>query len=244
MTVDEIKEAVISALNSDEGADAIKRILVGMWFDVQTDVGSLMRLQSALRSAEFVRNNIPLKLAKDHLALRRDAVLAAPEGGLFLEFGVFKGYWINEMARARPHVHFFGFDSFEGLPEGWEFLPAGHFDLGGVLPPVEENVTLVKGWFNETIEPFLEEHSGPVSFVHIDCDLYSSTKTVLDAIWPRIRPGTQIVMDDFMVAPGWENEEHKAFFDFINEHGIGFKYTGWSNQTPSCSAGVVITAVP
>ena len=58
------------------------------------------------------------------------------------------------------------------------------------LPKVKENVELHKGWFNESLPPFLEQHPGPVAFIHVDCDLYSSTKTLLDLLAPRIRPGT------------------------------------------------------
>ena len=34
----------------------------------------------------------------------------------------------------------------------------GKFNLGGVLPPVKPNVQLHKGWFEETLPGFLDEH--------------------------------------------------------------------------------------
>ena len=42
------------------------------------------------------------------------------------------------------------------------------FDLGGVLPAVEPNALLVKGWFDRTLPEFLEQHSEPAALVHID----------------------------------------------------------------------------
>lgn len=191
----------------------------------------------ALRdSARFVLDNIPLHLGKTHYELRRDAVLAAPEG-LFMEFGVWKGSWLRQMAEVRD-VQFYGFDSFEGLPESWSLYKAGMFDLEGDLPEMPDSVTLVKGWFSESLPPFLAEHAGPVAFVHIDCDLYASTRTVLSLLADRFVAGTQIVLDDFMYMPGWQREEHRAFFEFVEEHKWRFEFTGYSSDFPACSAGV------
>ncbi|MBN1530840.1 MAG: class I SAM-dependent methyltransferase [Thermoleophilaceae bacterium] len=196
-----------------------------------------LRSASAADSARFVLQHIPLHLAKSHYELRRDAVNAAPADGLFLEFGVWQGSWLRQMAALREE-RFFGFDSFEGLPEPWSVYGAGTFDLSGSLPDMPANVELVKGWFQDTIPPFLAEHPEQVSFVHLDCDLYSSAKTVLDAIGDRCREGTQIVLDDFMLEPGWEREEHRAFFEFIESGRWRFEYTGYAYESPGCSAGV------
>lgn len=107
------------------------------------------------------------------------------------------------------------------------------------MPP---NVELVRGWFDDTLPAFLEAHPGPISFAHIDCDLYSSTKTVFDVCADRFVEGTQIVLDDFMLEPGWQREEHRAFFEFVQREGWAFEYTGYSTGFPSCSAAVVLTS--
>jgi hypothetical protein len=70
------------------------------------------------------------------------------------------------------------------------------------LPHVSSNVTLIKGWFDQTLPPFLEKHPAPVSFLHVDCDLYSSTKTIFDSLRTRFRPGTVIVFDEYFNYPG------------------------------------------
>jgi hypothetical protein len=210
-------------------------------YNRQWTLPHLLRAASGQDSARFVLENIPLHLGKDHYTLRRDAVLAAPEGGLFVEFGVWQGNWLREMAAVRD-VQFYGFDSFEGLPEAWADFPAGSFDLGGRLPEMPDNVELVKGWFDASLPPFLAEHPEPISFAHIDCDLYSSTKTVFDLAGSRFVEGSQIVLDDFLFQPGWEREEHRAFFEFIEREGWSFQYTGYANSYPACSAGVVLTS--
>jgi hypothetical protein len=220
-----------------ERIEAIARSVAEDVYHRQWSMAHQLRSVSAAESARFVLENIPLHLAKSHYELRRDAVTAAPAGGLFLEFGVWQGSWLRQMAALRDE-RFYGFDSFEGLPEPWSVYGAGTFDTGGVLPDMPPNVELVKGWFDDTIGPFLAQHREPVSFVHLDCDLYSSAKTVLDAIGERCREGTQIVLDDFMLEPGWQREEHRAFFEFVEQGGWRFEYTGYSSDSPGCSAGV------
>jgi hypothetical protein len=199
-----------------------------------------LRATSAADSARFVLDNIPLHLGKSHYDLRTDAVVAAPDGGLFLELGVWQGSWLRQMAAVRD-VPFYGFDSFEGLPEPWSVFGSGYFDLGGALPDMPPNVTLIKGWFDDTLPSFLDEHPGHVSFMHVDCDLYSSTKTVFDLLGDRLIEGSQIVMDDFMLEPGWQREEHLAFFEFVDRAGWAFEYTGYALESPGCSAAVKLT---
>ena len=78
----------------------------------------------------------------------------------------------------------YGFDSFEGLPEKWrDGYDKGALSTNGKLPIVNTNVELIKGWFNETLLPFIQKHNGKkVSFIHMDADIYSSTKYVLNIL--------------------------------------------------------------
>ena len=110
----------------------------------------------------------------------------------------------------------YGFDSFEGLPDAWiPGFPKGYFNMDGKLPPVAPNVVLVKGWFDETLPPFVQQHPEPVSYLHIDCDMYESTKTVFQNLAPRIVPGTVIVFDELVNYPGYQDHELKAFYEFL-----------------------------
>ena len=146
--------------------------------------------------------------------------------GLIAEFGVFRGATINHIASLTERtVH--GFDSFEGLPEKWgEGFEAGKFKIDG-LPKVRPNVVLHKGWFDETLPGFRREHPEPVDFLHLDADLYSSTRTVLEMLGDRLRPGTVVVFDEFMGYPGWEQGEYRAFQEFVEKYGVEFEYVGW-----------------
>lgn len=132
-----------------------------------------------------------------------------PKGGYNLEFGVFSGTTINCLAKCLPDRHFYGFDSFEGLPEDWDMggkhVKKEAFDRQGVLPDVESNVSLIKGYFDTTIPEWLKSQSEVgferpknkhISYLHVDCDIYSSTKTILDELNFMIVPGTVIRFDE------------------------------------------------
>ena len=93
--------------------------------------------------------------------------------GLVMEFGVYRARTLNYLA-AKTSQTLYGFDSFEGLPEFWrDGIGKGAFALDG-LPKVRSNVVLVKGWFDDSLPKFLLDlnSSDPLSYLHIDCDLY------------------------------------------------------------------------
>lgn len=158
-------------------------------------------------------------------ALRRCINNHLAESGLFLEFGVYEGESINFCANIVKEKKIYGFDSFEGLPEQWSGkLLKGSFDLQGKLPLVKNNVSLIKGWFNESLPPFLQKNTGDIAFLHIDCDLYSSTKTIFDTVYDRIKPKTIIVFDEYFNYPNWQKHEYKAFQEFVNRYNVKYEY--------------------
>jgi len=146
--------------------------------------------------------------------------------GLICEFGVWRGTTVNFIASLTPQM-VYGFDSFEGLPEDWrDGFKKGRFRVSR-LPKVPSNVQLIKGWFHETLPGFLAEHKEPAIFLHVDCDLYSSARTVLELLRDRIQPGTVIVFDEFFNYPGWQQGEYKAFNEFMAVKGQRFEWLGY-----------------
>ena len=151
--------------------------------------------------------------------------------GLWLEFGVYQGRDIRKIGSFAPG-EVYGFDSFQGLPEDWtHFQKKGRFDVGG-KPPVDvpDNVHFVKGWFEETLPRFKQEHLGPIAFLHIDSDLYSSAKFVLSSLGDRLVKDSVILFDDFLNYPGWRQGESKAFFEFTNDHSREFEFIGFASS--------------
>ena len=171
--------------------------------------------------------------------LHRDAIRDSGIEGLYLEFGVKKGDTIREIAEMTSQpLH--GFDSFQGLPENWTgtSLRKGRFGKQGTLPRVPERVTLHKGWFDETLPLFIQEHTGPIAYMHIDCDLYSSTKTIFKHLGNRIVPGTVIVFDEYFNYPNWQQHEYRAFREFVSENDIRYEYMGFLSHDSCVSVKI------
>ena len=164
--------------------------------------------------------------------------------GLYLEFGVFMGESINFLSDRIGDNIIYGFDCFEGLPEKW--LPTygkGSMNRAGCLPEVNENVRLVKGYFDDTLPEFVREHKGEqCSFIHIDSDLYSSAKTIFTLLKDNIGSGTMICFDEFVGHIGWQEDEYKAFMEFIEETGHQYRYVAasWAETPGRCGERMAI----
>ena len=142
-----------------------------------------------------------------------------------LEFGVFNGMTINIISKHCDKVY--GFDSFEGLPEDWNGVcKKEHFEVKG-LPKVDKNTTLIKGWFNKTLDSFLTENPDIIiDMIHIDCDLYSSTKDVFDILikHKKIRKGLIIVFDELINYNKFYEGEIKALYEINQNNNINFDW--------------------
>lgn len=210
---------------------ALHRVLDGYINDRAHNVDFQRDLLAAAATARFVERHAAsaeVFHARTDL-LRYAATLARDNPGLVCEFGVYRGSSVNLLAQCLPDRPVYGFDSFEGLPTRWRSgFERGSFGTSGTLPRVRPNVRLVKGWFSQTLEPFLASHAGPMALVHIDCDVYDSTRTVLEALAPRIQPGTVLVFDEYFNYPGWQNHEHRAFREFIRTHGGEYAYVAYN----------------
>ena len=106
----------------------------------------------------------------------------------------------------------------------------GKFTMKGKLPSVPDNVQLHVGWFDRTLPEFLQTTAENVAFLHIDCDIYESTRTVFDILRDRIVRGTVIVFDEYFNYPGWRLHEFKAFQEFIAKRSLKYEYIGMSAE--------------
>lgn len=141
-----------------------------------------------------------------------------------LEFGVGGGDSTRLIAEHMPVI---GFDSFDGLPEDWrEGFPAGMFAQDRI--PDVPNATFVVGLFEDTLPKFAPPCRARVDLVHIDCDLYSSTKTVLEHIRPYLHFGCLVVFDEWHGYEGCEQYEQRAWREM--SEGLTWEVVGHSNQ--------------
>jgi hypothetical protein len=195
------------------------------------DIKLVMNRMACEQTALFIMEHMPkLKMSPSRYALMDHSLEAVGSTkGLYCEFGVAGGDSINYIAgRITGTIH--GFDSFEGLPETWRpNYEKGTFSVV-VLPHVRENVLLYKGWFDKSLPVWTKKNPGPIAFMHMDADLYSSTKCVFDLVADRIVPGTVIQFDEYFNYPGWQQGEFKAFKEFVEWHHVDFEYLGYSDQ--------------
>jgi hypothetical protein len=151
---------------------------------------------------------------------------------IYLEFGVWRGESMKIAVEAfsDKDALFYGFDSFEGLPEDWDRFfgktsAAGTFDVGGKAPDMHHNrVTFVKGWFEETLGDFLANTpaaSDPVRdmVVYLDADLYGPTHFVLHRL-AAYRDKLFVICDD------WTGGTGEAVADFAHMSRYEIRYLG------------------
>jgi hypothetical protein len=169
----------------------------------------------------------PIQYIFDTLKLRHDT------GELWLEFGVFSGSTIKYISKFTNKT-VYGFDSFEGLPEDWrEHFPKGSFGTNGEFPIVSNNVELIKGWIEDTLPSFIAQIEKPkVSFIHIDVDLYSATKCILDNLKDYIIPGCIILFDELVNFPEFDKDksELRAWTEFISENSVDYEWVGMNGS--------------
>ena len=135
----------------------------------------------------------------------------------FLEFGVWKGESANYFSNYCEKLYCF--DSFEGLKEDWTgtFMSKGSFNLNKKLPKLNDNIEVIVGWVEDTLDDFLKKHNPKIKFVHLDMDTYSPSKFVLKKIKPYLVKDAIIVFDEFYNYIGWQNGEYKALKEVFKE---------------------------
>lgn len=160
--------------------------------------------------------------------------------GDYLEFGVFNGNSIGSMYLACKEskidsMRLFGFDAFEGLPAGSEkeddgvwkkgFYSCSFDQMKGCLAKRNidaENVTWIKGWYDQTLnnETRQKYNLGKFGLIFIDCDTYSSSKTVLNFLAPLIKEPVIICFDDWKLndLDIKEMGEYKSFNEFLDNN--------------------------
>lgn len=204
------------------------------------DLDLALQLEARDSSARYAASEMGKAMRfPDRDSLLREALrrtTAVP--GCICEFGVWTGNSLRILADTAPDKEVHGFDSFEGLPADWRpSFTKGTFKTS--VPVFRQaNVRLHKGWFDATLPPFFKEFKQPISLAHIDCDIYSSARTVLEYIVPRLALGAVLVFDEYFNYPGWEEHEHKALLEAARAHRLGIHYLGFNHLGQQVMVGM------
>lgn len=128
--------------------------------------------------------------------------------GEVAELGVYRGAGSRIIYEAiNKKKKFYLFDSWEGLPqtdaagdENWDEGELQEADIDEVKKLLhEDDFIFIQGFFPQSLETFDMPADEKFSFVHMDMDLYTSTKDALDYFYPRMVQGGMIIIDDFEV---------------------------------------------
>ena len=233
-----MKAIIIKILNLSIGK--IVRFIQSLWY--QNDrVPSSSLFESVIKESRNSQTEYFLSKMQDALLFRHREELWAfaanqvkTERPILTEFGVYKGHSVNFFSTLLPMAEIYGFDSFEGLQEDWSGtnLKKGSLDLKGKFPKVRMNVTLIKGWFEDTVEPWLETRSHKyIDLIHIDSDTYTPAKYILNTLRKQMGPGTIVIFDEYFGYPGWKKHEFKAWQEFVQSFDMKYSYIAVSEQS-------------
>ncbi|MCB8943386.1 MAG: class I SAM-dependent methyltransferase [Ardenticatenaceae bacterium] len=183
---------------------SLKKLLVNSPLKYSERVDGLLRL-TLLKSWIAQHQPHPYLSSREELYAFVQETAVHPHPITLLEFGVYQGDSLQTWAtlNTHPHSQFIGFDSFEGLPEAWvnlsQTFALGSFSTAGKTPMMTDpRVHFVKGWFQQTLPPFLAQFTpaNPL-IIHCDADIYPSTLYVLCQLNPYLQAGSIIIFDDF-----------------------------------------------
>ena len=142
----------------------------------------------------------------------------------------------------------YGLDSFEGFPEPsefdisfrnpkageWSHSPSGKYKYGiDFIKEIFKNsgvtmeyLELIKGFFEESTQ-FLRSKNLKIGILHLDGDLYLSTKQPLINLSDFVVKGGFIVFDDFILNSDSQDAfpgSRKAYEEFINAKGKDYEH--------------------
>jgi O-methyltransferase len=170
----------------------------------------------------------------DNLAL---AARVASVEGVVVECGVWRGGMIAGIAEVLgPSRLYYLLDSFEGLPpadavkDGQRAVayqadrasPAYHENCRADMVFAQRSMQLAgatryelrKGWFADTLPMF--KPAEPIVLLRLDVDWYESTLQCLTALYPLVRPGGLIILDDYHYWDGCTRAVH----DYLAHYGL------------------------
>lgn len=148
----------------------------------------------------------------------------------YLEFGVAAGnsfnWWLKRLSNNENR--FYGFDTFEGLPENWGVYTKGDMQSG--IPVVnDDRAIFIKGLFQDTLLNFLKndyQENNKRKVIHLDADIFSATLFVLTSIYPYLNTGDILFFDEFNVP----KHEFLAFKIFTESYYIKYETLGAVNN--------------
>ena len=219
----------------------IKVIVVKMYRKISNIVNLISKKKNKYVRKRWIINKYSrfnrIQHQENFIKVARFLQINRPINGYYFEFGCNEGNTFREAWDAFHHLFDFtyiAFDSFEGLPDIEEIDKQDIWKKGKLAYPEEELIKVilkhgipmakfrtVKGFYENTLTIDLQNELLPTkaAVIHIDCDLYTSTVSVLNFIVPFLQKGSVVIFDDwacFCCDP--KRGERKAFREFLERY--------------------------
>ncbi|MEQ9372565.1 MAG: TylF/MycF/NovP-related O-methyltransferase [Coleofasciculus chthonoplastes F3-SA18-01] len=221
--------------------------------DIKTSINPF--LSKLFQGVEFSDAQLKYSAKKQFFRYAFKTISFNKIDGDYVEFGCHGGMtfglaW-HEIQRRKIIAKMWAFDSFEGLPESSDIkdkhpqwtkgnmktsLEQFHFICSGHGIP-QDRYEAVAGYYSDTLSQ-LQKEAPPtnICLAYIDCDMYSSTKSVLEFLMPRLKHGMIIAFDDYF---WWSSEqisgERRAMLEFFSNnnqwHLEPYLPYGWASMS-------------
>ncbi len=196
---------------------------------------------------------VPEALYVDNLKLCREY---SSEGGAVVECGVWKGGMLAGIAEVlgdKKYVYY-AYDSFEGLPDVKEIdgrkalewqkntsspiyydnCRAEQESVEGLLSALGVEYKAIKGWFDQTVGS--NPPGEAVTVLRLDGDWYESTMVCLENLYPLVKEGGLVIIDDYFAWDGCS----RALHDYLSR----IRSTSRIRQSPAGLAYLVKSEAP
>lgn len=167
--------------------------------DFFADFGEMASLHTLLRE-----HYPSYRFCGDRERLIRSLLGTSSDYFRIFEFGVGDGAMTRFLCgqRRARNFEYFGFDTFEGLPDEWVrggivYRPKGFFDLDGQFPDVEDSrVRFIKGFIENNLHLIDANLDNYRSVFLFDLDLYDPTIAVFKHLSDKFKSGDLIYFDE------------------------------------------------
>ena len=175
--------------------------------------------------------------------------------GDYAEFGCWGGMTFSlaygESRKQKHKAHLWAFDSFQGLPQARDERDAHPYWVEGTLSTSvaefhglcatkgipSSAYSVVPGFYQDTLgSAAADAEPRNIALAYVDCDLYSSTRSVLAYLMPRLKHGMIIAFDDYFCWTATQiSGERRAMLDVFADHArwqlLPFVQFGWHGQS-------------
>jgi O-methyltransferase len=166
---------------------------------------------------------------------------------VYFEFGCYSGRTFSTAINSANYLQiknfkFYAFDSFLGLPETDEqnIFKKGQYkfskkDFKKIIKKKTgvwlEDIYIIEGFYENSLSDEVALKLPKPGIIHIDCDLYTSTISVLQFLKPLLVSGSILLFDDYYCYPANQNLGQKKAIDEFLKNNKDYNFKKWKSYS-------------